>query len=52
MSDDDEKKYAYQLQERKQAAKLLMQQSGKVVGGSVKINTAEIVGRMKPKSKK
>lgn len=49
MSDDEEKKYAYQLQERKRAAKLLMQQSGKVVDGSVKVNTAEVVGRMKLK---
>lgn len=47
MSDYEEKKYAYQLQERKLAAKLLMQQSGKVVDGLVKVNTAKIVSRIK-----
>jgi hypothetical protein len=51
MSDDEEKKYAYQLQERKRTAKSLMQQTGKIVDGTIVINTAEIVGKMKSKKK-
>lgn len=48
---DDDKKYAYQLKERKQTAKLLMERTAKVVNGTVRINNAEIIGKMKSKKK-